>query len=135
MAKQGAPHETMVEAFTKRLRQLHPEPPAVYSFGSKVESVGLKPDIYVQHPDGRQWAFEMVHGNSSARHLLDNHRRYASHGIHDVWILWDSLRPKVGPDHPLEQGIMPALLPDAKVYPLTAPQRAILEMQIGATRE
>jgi hypothetical protein len=134
MAKQGAPHATMSEAFAKRLRQLYPEPPTLYLEGRVIKPAGLKPDIYVQHPDGRQWVFEMVHGNSSAQHLLKNHSRYMEHGIRDIWILWDSIRPTAGHERPLNQGVMPALLPEEKVYPLTAPQRAILEMQTDQTR-
>ena len=76
MAREGAPHATMVEAFATRLRQFFPEPPTAYSLGSKVTPPGLKPDIYARHADGRQWAFEMVHGNAKASHLLRNHTHY-----------------------------------------------------------
>lgn len=117
-----------------RLKQLYPEPSTVYSLGKVVQPVGLKPDIHLRHADGREWAFEMVHGNSHAAHLLENHRRYAEHGVSDTWILWDSLRPKAGPERPLEQGFLPSLLSESKVYPLTATQRAILDMQSGPVR-
>lgn len=134
MAKPGPQHEAMKEAFAKRLRQLYPEPPHEYSEGRKVKPVGLKPDVYVRHPDGRQWAFEMVHGNSHASHLLRNHERYAQAGIHDVWILWDDLRPRAGRQASADQGVMLGLLGEERIYPLTKPQRAILEMQTGDVR-
>lgn len=134
MAKQGAPHQTMVEAFARRLRQLYPEPPAIYSEGKVVKPVGLKPDIYLRHSDGRQWAFEMVHGNRQAQHLLDNHRRYAEAGINDIWILWDELRPKAGPARSMDQGVISTALDTTTIYPLNGTHRAILEMQSGDDR-
>lgn len=42
MAKEGAPHATMIEAFGTRLRQLYPEPPTVYSEGKKITLPGSK---------------------------------------------------------------------------------------------
>jgi hypothetical protein len=134
MAKEGAPHATMVEAFVRRLKQLYPEPPAAYSLGKQVTPPGLKPDIYVQHPDGRQWAFEMVHGNSNADHLLDNHARYAEASISDHWILWDDLQPKSGREFVAEQGVMPTVLGDETNYSLTKTHKAILSMQSGESR-
>ena len=132
MAGEGSPHAMMAEAFAKRLCQLYPE--AEYSEGKKVRSVGLKPDVYVRHPDGRQWAFEMVHGNSHAGHLLENHKCYAQAGIQDVWILWDDLRPGAGRQVSIDQGVMPNTLGEARDYPLTNPHRVILEMQPGDVR-
>ena len=131
MAREGAPHQTMCEAFTKRLQQLYPEPPAVYSGGRKI-AMGLKPDVFIRHPDGRRWAYEMVHGNSHAAHLLDNHRRYHEAGIKDIWILWDDLRPSIGTPLSPQQGVILGVLPDqflAQERNLTAPQKAILAMQ------
>jgi hypothetical protein len=134
MAKPGAPHETMVQALTLRLKQLYPEPETKYSLGGVVGRIGLKPDIYMLHADGHKWAFEMVHGNQLAQHLLENHKLYVNADIHDTWILWDELRPKAGPDHPFEQGIFLEMLEGPKVYQLTGPQQAILSMQTGNTR-
>ncbi len=124
----------MTEAFAKRLRQLYPEPLVTYSEGKKVSPPGLKPDIYVRHPDGRQWVFEMVHGNAHARHLLENHARYRDAGISDIWILWDDLRPGSRRKFSGDQGMMTTLLKEPSVYPLTRPQRAILEMQTSDPR-
>lgn len=124
----------MAEAFVKRLHQLYPEPPAVYREGRRVKPVGLKPDVYLQHPDGRQWAFEMVHGNRHPDHLLKNHERYVQAGIRDIWILWDDLSPKSGPPSPKDQGVMPALMGETRMYRITGPQCAILQMQTGNIR-
>ena len=134
MAKPGPQHEAMKEAFAKRLRQLYPEPPHEYSEGSVVKPVGLKPDVYVRHPDGWQWVFEMVHHNRHASHLLRNHERYARAGIHDVWILWDDLRPKARCRASADYGVMLGLLEGDRIYPLTKPQCAILEIQTGDVR-
>jgi hypothetical protein len=46
MAKPGAPHESMVEAFAKRLEMIFPD--ATLRFGKVVKPVGLKPDIYIE---------------------------------------------------------------------------------------
>ncbi|MBN1921821.1 MAG: hypothetical protein JW892_11285, partial [Anaerolineae bacterium] len=134
LAKEGAPHATMVEAFDIRLRQLYPEPSTTYSEGKKITPPGLKPDIFVEHPDGRKWAFEMVHGNQSAAHLLENHVRYRDAGICDHWILWDELEPKTSETSNFNQGVFPGLQEEQREYRLTAPQRAILEMQDGDER-
>ncbi len=134
MAKQGAPHETMVEAFAKRLQQLYPDPPTRYSLGRKVTPPGLKPDVYVEHPDGRKWAFEMVHGNRSPEHMLDNHARYAEAGISDHWILWEILSPAPPNKRTPEQGVITGLVAGKATYRLTRPQKAILDMQGGSTR-
>jgi len=134
MARQGPQHEAMVEAFAKRLRQLYPEPPHVFSEGRRIKPVDLKPDVYVRHPDGRQWAFEMVYGNSHAEHLLGNHERYVEAGIHDIWVFWDDLTPKSGAQPSLDQGLMLPLLGEERIYRLTSPQLAVLEMQSGSVR-
>ena len=108
MAKEGSSHKTMVDAFSKRLRDLYPEPAHKYSdlFGSVVKPVSLKPDVYIKHPDGREWAFEMVHHNRHVDHLLKNHQRYVKAGIYDTWILWDDLRPKTGYEPSPDQGLL-----------------------------
>jgi hypothetical protein len=134
MAKEGAPHATMVEAFVNRLQQLYPEPQATYSLGRKVTPPGLKPDVYVEHEDGRRWAFEMVHHNRHAQHLLENHRRYAEAGISDHWVLWHDLQPQTQGTPSPDQGVMTALIEEERCFTLTAPQRAILEMQDGDVR-
>lgn len=134
MAKEGAPHATMVEVFGIRLRQLYPEPSTTYSEGKKITPPGLKPDIFVEHLDGRKWVFEMVHGNQSATHLLENHVRYRDAGICDHWILWDELEPKTPGAPDFHQGVFLGLQEEQREYRLTAPQRAILEMQEGDDR-
>ena len=136
MAKEGSVHRTMREAFSKRLHDLYPAPPHEYSEGGVVPSVCLKPDIYVKHPDGRQWAFEMVHHNQHSDHLLENHQQYAEAGIDDIWILWDAHRPKSRSrrESPPEQGLLLPFTESQRVYTLTKPQLAVLEMQSGQTR-
>jgi predicted house-cleaning noncanonical NTP pyrophosphatase (MazG superfamily) len=129
MAKEGAPHATMVEAFVNRLQQLYPEPQATYSLGRKVTPPGLKPDVYIEHADGRRWVFEMVHHNRHAQHLLENHARYAEAGISDHWILWQNLQPQTQGTPSPDQGVMTTLVEKERRFTLTAPQRAILEMQ------
>jgi len=80
-------HRVMLEALEIRLRKLFPG--SEVTLGKKIQSIGLKPDIYIEHPDGRKWAYEMIFGNKSAEHTLDNHKRYKNAGTHDFWILWD----------------------------------------------
>jgi hypothetical protein len=134
MAQEGPEHKTMVEAFARRLRQLYPESATNYSEGKVVRPVGLKPDIYFKHPDGRQWAFEMVYGNSSAAKLTKNHLRYAEAGISDHWILWDELRPRSGPPASPDQGVIASTLDVRQAYQLTKPQQAIIDAQTGDVR-
>lgn len=124
----------MVEAFTRRLQQLYPDPGTEYSFGRVVTPPGLKPDVYVHHSDGRQWAFEMVHGNKHADHLIENHARYSETDIVDHWILWEELAPRSGKEAVPEQGIMPLILGEQKTYELNALHQAILGMQPGYVR-
>jgi len=136
MAKEGFPHRSMAEAFEKRLRQLFPEPEHIYSLGKKVAN-GLKPDVYLLHPDGRQWAYEMVHCNHQPDHLNDNHSRYQGAGIQDIWILWDDLRPRIGAPLSMQQGVFMDLIPSQYAVAesrLTAPQKAILNMQPPGVR-
>lgn len=131
MAREGPPHRVMSEAFEKRLKQLFSDSECCYSFGKQVAN-GLKPDVYLQHPDGRQWAYEMVHGNSRPAHLNENHRRYLEAGIQDIWILWDDLRPRIGVPLSMQQGVFMDLVPSEYTIAeskLTAPQRCILSMQ------
>ncbi len=137
LGQESSEHATMVEAFGKRLRQLYPEPPTVYSEGKKLLSPPLKPDVYIRHPDGRQWVFEMVYGNQQASLLAEHHQAYARENIQDVWILWETLEPKKRRKRKktsLKQGIMPSLIQERAIYRLNAPQRAILEMQTGNVR-
>jgi hypothetical protein len=96
-------HKAMFEAFELRLRTCFPG--SKITLGKKIQPVGLKPDIYVEHPDGRRWAFEMIYRNAHARHLLENHERYDSAGIRDFWILWDTLAPAVSRP-PADQGVL-----------------------------
>jgi hypothetical protein len=132
MAKPGAPHEAMVETFAKRLQILYPN--VVLQFGKVVKTVGLKPDIYVELSDGRKWAYEMVHGNHSAEKIIANHKRYQKAGIQDIWILWDSLRPKDGHKKPIDQGFFAYRIPTSNRYSLTKLHKAILSLQAEAEK-
>ncbi len=67
-------HRVMLEAFQIRLSKFFPE--SRVTLGKRIQSVGLKPDIFIEHPDRRKWAYEMIYGNKSAKHTLDNHRLY-----------------------------------------------------------
>lgn len=96
-------HRVMFEALEMRLRKLFPE--SKLTLGKRIQSVGLKPDIYIEHPDGRKWAYEMIYGNKSSEHTSDNHRRYRNAGIRDYWILWDSLAPSSNA-LPTDQGVL-----------------------------
>jgi hypothetical protein len=137
MAKPSSPHDTMREAFVLRLKQLFPEPLARYReerewpLGNRVR----KPDVLLIHPDGKQWVFEMVHGNHHIGHMVESHQIYANAGIQDHWILWETLSPSTkAKDAPLHQRIMPNIGWEWKKYRLTVPQQAILRMQSGEKR-
>jgi|GEM_PF-3634650 len=132
MAKPGAPHEAMVESFAKRLQILYPN--VVFQFGKVVKAVGLKPDIYVELSDGKKWAYEMIHGNHSAEKIIANHERYQNAGIQDIWILWDSLRPKDRHKKAIDQGFFAYGIPTSKHYPLTKLHKAILSLQAEADK-
>lgn len=92
-----------------------------FSESRVIRPVGLKSDIYMRHPDGRQWVFVMVHGNRNPAHLTSNHLRYAQYGIHDTWILWDTLRPMAGTKQSLDQGLFADIMNRPKRYRLTGP--------------
>ena len=100
--QESDPHRIMLEAFELRLRKQFPN--SVISLGKKIKLVGLKPDVYIEHPDGSKWVYEMVYRNGHAQHILDNHQRYKQAGILDFWILWDTLAP-VAPPFPKKQGV------------------------------
>ena len=77
--------------------------------------MGLKPDIYVEHPDGRLWAFEMIYRNAHAQHTLENHERYGDAGVRNFWILWDTLAPAVTRPHS-DQGVLTDYLRTRKIH-------------------
>lgn len=105
--KESDAHHIMFEALEFRLRKLFPE--SKVTLGKKIQPVGLKPDIYIEHPDGRKWVYEVVYGNGNAQHILDNHQRFRAAGIHDFWILWDTLGPRTEP-LPTDQGVLEQLV-------------------------
>jgi len=131
VAKPDSEHELMVKALAERLARLYPDCVAL-TLGKVVKSVGLKPDIYIEHSDGRKWAFEMVHKNVDSEKIRRNHERYQSAGISDTWILWQSLEPKSGPHIPLAQGQFPIDVP--KWYELNMPQKTLLSLQPEGNR-
>jgi hypothetical protein len=136
MASEGPSHRVMREAFEKRLKQLFPESEYHYSFGKQLAN-GLKPDVYIRHPDGQQCVYEMVHGNRHPAHLNDNHHRYQASGIQDIWILWDDLRPRFGEPLSMQQGVFIDLISSEYLVvdtKLTSPQREILNMQPPGVR-
>jgi len=100
--KESDPHKVMAEAFELRLRHLFST--SEIKLGKKIHSVGLKPDIYIEHSDGQKWVYEMVQGNKKPSHLMENHQRYHNAGIHDFWILWDDPHPIINRP-PLNQGL------------------------------
>jgi len=100
--QESDPHRIMLEAFELRLKKQFPD--STISLGTKIKPVGLKPDIYIEHSDGRKWVYEMVYRNGHTQHILDNHQRYKQAGIRDFWILWDTLAPITTPP-PRQQGI------------------------------
>lgn len=104
---ESSSHKSMVKAFALRLRRLFPD--AIITLGKKVEPVSLKPDVYIKHPDGRQWVYEMVKGNQSREHIQKNHERYSQHAIRDFWILWEELTPTQTPAD-INQGVFSAFL-------------------------
>lgn len=60
--------------------------------------------------------------------------QHAERHVSDHWILWDSLRPKAGPEGSLAQGVIPSFLDDQVVYPRTSTQQALLQMQTSNVR-
>jgi hypothetical protein len=60
-------HRVMFEALEFRLSKLFAE--SRVTLGKRIQSVGLKPDIYIEPPDGHKCAYEMIHGNKSAKQV------------------------------------------------------------------
>lgn len=134
VASEGDNHRSILDALSLRLRQLLPDVPLIR--GKRHRPSGLKPDLLVEHPDGRTWAFEVVYGNHGPGHLRDNHARYAAAGVHDHWIVWEGLGP--GRAHrlraPLTQSRLWSAMETPERVQLTQLQRRILETQSGPTR-
>jgi len=131
VAKPDSEHEVMVKVLAERLARLYPDCVAL-TLGKVVKPLGLKPDIYIEHSDGRKWAFEMVHKNVGGEKIRRNHECYQSAGISDTWILWQFLEPKSGPHIPLAQGQFPIDVP--KWYELNMPQKTLLSLQPEGNR-
>ncbi len=134
MAGESDIHRSILEALNLRVGQLYPE--AERSLGKRHQTSGLKPDLLVKHPDGRTWAFEIVFGNHSPRHLRENHTRYAAAGVSDYWLVWEKLGPKSPrrSQPPLAQSRMWNAMETYERYPLNQLQRRILEAQAGPVR-
>lgn len=90
---QGSPdsqHELMITGLAHCLRQTYPS--AKFSFGTKID-LGLKPDLFVVHPDGRRWAYEMINKHAEIGHVELKHQQYERAGVQVYWLLWEDLAP------------------------------------------
>lgn len=126
MATPGDKHELIVSFLVPRLQKLYPE--AKITCGKVVKPVGLKPDVYMELPDGRKWVFEAVFANRNPEKIKQNHQRYQQAGISDTWILWDDLGPRTGQEiFPDQSSFSTSLTPPC--YKLTQPQKALLDIQ------
>ena len=127
------PHKAAIEAIGRRLRQLYPPSRVRIRENKQLGRMELRPDIYVEHGDGRHWAYEIVHGNT--RDLKEKHDVYAGEGIRDIWIVSDLLIPKSRRQPAsLDQGVMFPAGDEKLYYHLNRPQRELLETQNGETR-
>ena len=93
MAK-GSPdseHELVITGLGRCLRLAYPA--AQLSLGTVVPELNLKPDIFVNNSDGRQWAYEAVNKNVNGKEIEAKHRTYAQAGVRDYWILWEARHP------------------------------------------
>lgn len=133
---QGSPdnqHELMVTGLARCLRQAFPR--ANFTFGTVVSDLGLKPDIFVSHPDGRRWAYEMVNKNAAADEIKSKHQKYLAAGVSAYWILWENLAPAkpLDADKVISQAIWvdEALLEEPRQYWLNKLQRTLAELGGG----
>lgn len=129
MATPDDRHEIIVSYLVTRLQKQFPQ--AKITCGKKLQDIGLKPDIYVEHLDGRRWVYEAVFGNRNPEKIRQNHQRYQQAQIADTWILWDELHPRTGEKTSPNQGSISAALQPKPAYKLTKPQKALLEIQPG----
>lgn len=135
MAK-GSPdpqHELVITAISRCLRLVYPE--IELTQGRLIPDLNLKPDIYVVHPDGRRWAYEVVNKNAGIAKIEENHQTYAQAGVRDYWILWEAR----GPDKPLDDSILAQSMwitdeasEGPKRYKLTDLQRALASLGDGS---
>jgi hypothetical protein len=128
--KESDPHSVMAEAFAFRLRKLYPD--CEIRLGEKIKPVDLKPDVYIEHPDGRKWAYEVIYKNSHAQHILGNHRRYKEAGIQDFWISWDASKP-LTQSAPANQGILRSGLVVKRKAKLTTLRKALASIHAEYT--
>lgn len=84
-------HELMVTGLVRCLQQAYPT--AEFSFGTVISGLGLKPDIFVSHPDGRRWAYEIIHKNADVARIQAKQQQYEHSGVSIYWILWETLAP------------------------------------------
>jgi len=94
MAK-GSPdsqHELVVTGLGRCLRLAYPA--AQLSLGTVIPELHLKPDIFVDHPNGRRWAYEVVNKNIDTRTIKAKYQKFAQADVQPYWILWQTLGPE-----------------------------------------
>jgi hypothetical protein len=125
-------HELMVTGLTHCLRQAYPV--AEFSFGTKID-LGLKPDLFVVHPDGRRWAYEMINKHAEVGHVELKHRQYEQAGVQVYWLLWEKLAPgkPLDPDKVAKQLIWAteAMIEGRRQYRLTQLHRTLARLGAG----
>lgn len=135
MAK-GSPdpqHQLISTALTCCLRQTCPQ--ASITCGTLISDLGLKPDIFVAHPDGRRWAYEIINKNRAATKLIEKHQHYLEAGVSVYWVLWETLAP----EKPLDgekiarqaYWYSEALAEEPRRYKLNKLQRTLAELGEG----
>ncbi len=129
---EGDPHKAVIEAIGRRLRQLYPPSRVRIRENKQVGRLSFRPDIYVEHTDGRKWAYEIVHGNS--RDLREKHDAYVQAGISDIWVLWQELGPKTHRASQPDQGVLIHSGNNPLRYHLNRPERELLSLQTGDER-
>ncbi len=129
---EGDPHKAIVEAISRRIRQLYPPSRVRIRENKQVGRLSFRPDIYVEHTDGRKWAYEVVHSNS--RKLRKKPDAYVQAGISGIWILWQELGPKTHRASQPDQGILIHGGDNPLRCRLNRPERELLSLQTGDER-
>jgi len=128
--KESSQHKVIVEALAIHLSALFKTKPSI---GAQISN-DLKPDIYIEHPDGRKWAYEAVYMHQDPSQVYAKHARYCDAGVCDHWILWEDIRPHRRKRKADEGQLFFIDMEDSFLHQPSELQKAILQIQTGDER-
>lgn len=85
-------HEMVASAIAFGLSLAYPA--AKITLGTKIADLKLKPDVFIDHCNGKQWAYEVVNKNAAVDKIVSKHKQYQTAGVYDYWIVSETLSPE-----------------------------------------